>query len=93
MSDTQREAQKVKADAKLDEWRARLEQIEAKARGASADVRSELDRAGDDLREKIQQLRSAMKDESSDLDAEIDRLSASAEGAWEAIKERFRGDD
>ncbi|MBW6468338.1 MAG: hypothetical protein ACNA76_03260 [Anaerosomatales bacterium] len=89
MTDAARDAHKAKAEAKLDEWSARLKQLEAKARASSADAAIEFDKAADDLRDKIEELRAKASEGQDDLESDLERLGRSAEGAWEAIKDRL----
>lgn len=91
MSDMERDAYKAKAQAKIDEWAARLKQIEAKARGSSADAAIEFDKAADDMRARIEEMRDRLAEDSGDLDEQMERLSKSAEGTWQAVKDRLGG--
>jgi hypothetical protein len=93
MTDASREAYKAKAEAKLDEWAARLRLIEAKGRGSSADAAIELDKAADDLRSKIDELRGKMSEGRDDAEDDLDSFIGSVEGAWEAIKDRIEDEE
>jgi hypothetical protein len=73
----------------MDEWGARLKQVEAKARKSSADAAVGLDKAADDLREKIDELRARLDDAGDDTGDDMDDFIASVEGAWDAVKARL----
>jgi uncharacterized protein (TIGR00730 family) len=75
MSDVRRDAYRVKAEATLDEWGARLKQVEAKARKSSADAAVGLDKAADDLREKIDELRARLDEAGDDTGDDMDDSS------------------
>jgi hypothetical protein len=93
MTDAARDAYRAKAEAKLDEWAARLKQIEAKARQTSAEGVIEFDKAADDLRSRMAELRGKMSDEGDDLEDDLEHLFRSAEGAWEALKDRIEDEE
>jgi chromosome segregation ATPase len=73
----QKELQKQKMQAKIDEWRAELDKLEAQARGASADARLKLDEQMTDLRSRIDEGKSALA-----------ALAEKGEEVWESFKER-----
>ena len=78
MSDKdEKELQKQKMQAKIDEWSAELDKLEAQARGASADARLKLDEQMDDLRSRIDEGKSALA-----------ALAEKGEEAWASFKER-----
>jgi hypothetical protein len=89
MSDVRRDAYRVKAEATLDEWGARLKQIEAKARDSSADAAVGLDKAAYELREKTDELRDRLAEVGGETGEELDDFIASVEGAWDAVKDRL----
>jgi hypothetical protein len=73
----QKELQKQKMQAKIDEWRAELDKLEAQARGASADARLKLDEQMKDLRSRIDEGKSALA-----------ALAEKGEEAWASFKEK-----
>lgn len=74
MSDRQRYVEKLKA--RLDEWNAEIDKLEAKARRSKADAGIQYDKLVGDLR--------SMKDDTSARLAEIQRAG---EDSWEHLKE------
>lgn len=73
----QKELQQQKMQAKIDEWRAELDKLEAQARGASADARLKLDEQMEDLRSRIDEGKSALA-----------ALAEKGEEAWASFKEK-----
>jgi len=76
MSTSTRDAYVDKMKAKLDEWNAELDALEAKVRGASADARVKYER-------QINIARSH-RDE---IHGKLDELRDSSEGAWDDLKQ------
>lgn len=74
---SEKELQKQKMQAKLDEWRAEADKLEAQARGASADAQLKLN-------EQIEELRRRIDEGKSGLAA----LAEKGEGAWASFKEK-----
>ncbi len=68
MSD--KELEKQKMQAQLDEWRAEVDKLEAQARGASADAQIELN-------EQIEALQSKIDDGKSKLGALVEKAKES----------------
>lgn len=92
----ERDAYRQKAEAKLDQWRAEIDKLQARAAEASADTRIEYEKQLKTLREKQQDMRrqldelgsagsDAWKDIKSGLDSAWDDLQASMKNA----RERF----
>ena len=65
-----------KKQAQLDEWKAELEKLKAKAEGASGDAKLKLNRQIDAIEKEIE------KGEST-----LESLASAGEGAWSAVKE------
>jgi chromosome segregation ATPase len=66
--------------AKLDQWSADLDKLEAKARDAKADVKVSLQEHIDVLRQKR-----------NDAKARLKEIRESSNGAWEDLKEGLEG--
>jgi uncharacterized coiled-coil DUF342 family protein len=72
---SKRDAYVKKVQAKLDEWNAEIDKLEAKARAAQADAQI-------DLQQRVAELRSK-RDE---MTVKLQRLRDATEGAWEDLK-------
>ena len=70
-----REAYVKKMKAKLDEWNAEIDKLEAKARQNEADVQQQ-------VAEQVETLKKKRKSTEKDLD----RLRQAGESAWEDLK-------
>jgi chromosome segregation ATPase len=82
-----KEAYVAKLKTQLDEWNAELDQLEARVRGAAADVRLKyeeqlrsLRQQRDEARRKLEQIQSAAADA-------WEQLTQGVEDAWNALKE------
>jgi len=73
-----RDAYLEKLKAKLDEWNAEIDRLEAKSRGAEASVRAEYERKLGELRD--------LRD---DARCRADKLESAGEDAWEEMKGGF----
>lgn len=71
-----REAYRQKIEAKLDEWKAEIDRLKAKARQKQVDVETEYKEELNTLREKREELK-----------RKLDKLEDASEDAWEDIKE------
>jgi len=72
---SEKDAYQKKLEAKLDEWRAELQRLKAKAAGAEADVEIE-------LKERLIDLR-AKRDHA---ELRLEKLRNAGEGAWQELK-------
>lgn len=72
----EKELYQQKRQAQLDEWRAEVDKLKAKASGASADAQLELNREIEALEGRIEQGR-----------VKIAELAAASDDAWESIKD------
>ena len=73
-----REAYVQKMHAKIDEWSAEIDRLEAKARGAEAHMKIEYERQLEPMRAQRAQAR-----------AKLDELRGASEEAWESVREGF----
>ncbi len=74
MSD--KELYRQKKQAQLDEWKADLDKLKARASGASADVQLEIHQKIKSLEQKLEKNREKLSE-----------LAESSEDAWESIKD------
>ncbi len=64
-----------KLQAKLDEWNAEIDRLEAKARGTRADVQANLNQRVEEMRSKR-----------AEMARRLEELRHASEGAWEDMK-------
>lgn len=76
MSD--KELYRQKKQAELDEWQAKVDQLKAKASGASADAQLEMNKQIEALESKIEEGQ-----------AKLAEIAETSDDAWESFKERF----
>ena len=74
MSD--KELYQQKKQSQLDEWRAEVDKLKAKASGASADAQLEINKQIKDLENRIEEGKSKLSE-----------LAEAGEDAWESVKE------
>ncbi len=74
MSD--KELFRQKKQAQLDEWKAELDKLKARASGSSADIQLEINQKIHSLEQKIEENR-----------GKLTALAESSEDAWESIKD------
>jgi chromosome segregation ATPase len=72
----EKELYQQKKQAQLDEWQAELEELKAKASGASADAQLKMNTQIEALEGKIEEGK-----------AKLAEIGEASEGAWESIKE------
>ena len=87
----------AKAKAKLDQWNADIEKLQAKAAEAEADAKIEYDKQIADLRKqrdeaeaKMKELREASDEAWGDMKAGFDKAWDSVSGAFDKAMARFR---
>lgn len=73
MTDQSLQTQKFKAQ--LDEWKADLDKLKARAKGASADARIEMQKRIDALDARV-----------AEAGTKLDELSAAGADAWDGLK-------
>ncbi|MFW6207003.1 MAG: hypothetical protein ACOC5J_03630 [Gemmatimonadota bacterium] len=78
------------AKAKLDEWNAELDELEAKARVAKAEQKARYQRLLASLREYRDRLRNRISEVEEAGDAAWDDLKEGAERGWRSLREGFR---
>jgi len=92
-----KEAYEQKLQARLDEWKAEIDKLKAKADGGEADARLRYEKEIDNLqkkqaeaREKLEELRKAGDDAWEDLKAGMENVWSSLEDAIGKATARFK---
>ncbi len=92
-----KEAYQQKLQAKLDEWSAEIDKLKAKADGASADAKIELDKQLAKLRplqeaaaQKLAELKKAGDDAWQDIQQAADKTRASIEEGIKTLRSKFQ---
>ena len=92
-----KQAYQEKLQARLDEWSAEIEKLEAKVSEAQADSKIEYEKQLRELREhrdaaetKLKELRDAGDDAWQDMKAGLDNAWDSLSGAFSKAAERFK---
>jgi len=80
---------KAKLNAQLDEWKADLDKLNAKADGKSADAKKELNESIDALEAKLAQGRSKLEELKGASAEAFENLREGANSAWDSIKDAF----
>lgn len=84
MSDKERMRQKMQAQ--VDEWKADLDKLRAKASAADADVRREIDTRIEALEARVEQGREKLDELARASDEAWDTMKAGVEAAWETLR-------
>ena len=87
---TSRDEWVERAKAKLDEWNAELDELEAKAQAAKADQKTRYDSLISDLREYRDRARRRLEEIEESGDSAWAELKESAEKAWNTLSTGFR---
>lgn len=87
---TKREAYVQKMHARIDEWSADIDRLEAKARAAEADMKIEYERQLERMREQRAQARVKLEELQGASEAAWDSVRAGFESAWESLSKGFR---
>jgi hypothetical protein len=89
VSDAQRQAYQQKAEAQVEEMKAKLDQLRAKASGASADTKARLMREADDLAGSYDEAKQSLMDMIDAGDDVWEDAKLRFEGAWDGLKKKF----
>jgi phage terminase small subunit len=81
-----KEAYLEKFKAQLDEWKADLDSLEAKSRGASADAKIRYDKEASSIRDKMEDARKKASEIQEANEDAWDHLRQGAEDAWDKVK-------
>ena len=87
---SERELYEQRFRAKLDEWRADLAKMKAKAEGASAEARLEWQREVDALEQEIGHAEARLSEMRDARDDAWSSLKEGAEEAWTSLSDGFR---
>jgi CHASE3 domain sensor protein len=88
MSETRRAVYQQKADAELDQMKAKAKELRARAAGASAGVRAKLLGEADEMAEAYDEAKKRMKEMAEAGDEAWDEAKDRFDGAWRALKEK-----
>lgn len=81
----EKQAYQQKLDAKLDEWKAEIDKLRAKADGASADAKLQYDSQIEDLkkrRDEMEQQLEKLRNANAGADKAWDTMSDAMKDAW-----------
>jgi len=86
----EKELYQQKMRAQLDEWKAEIQKLEAKAAGARADVQLEMNRHIRTLKNKIEEGRTKLSALSGATEDAWESVKEGAESTWNSLKASFR---
>lgn len=78
-----------KKQAELDEWQAELARFKAKASGASADAKLEMNRQIKALEGKIEEAKAKLAEVAEASDDAWETIKEGTEAAWNSVKSSF----
>lgn len=85
----EKELYQQKRQAQLDEWKAEVDKLKAKASGASADAQLELNREIEALEGRIEQGRAKIAELAEASDDAWESIKDGVESAWDSMKSAF----
>ncbi|MDY0094257.1 MAG: coiled coil domain-containing protein [Candidatus Vecturithrix sp.] len=85
-----KELYQQKLQAQLDEWEAELNKLRAKASGASADAKLEMNQQIEDMQAKIDEGKAKLSELAETSDDAWDSIKEGVESAWDSLKSGFR---
>ena len=85
-----RDAYVKKLQAKLDEWNADIDKLEAKARASRADVQVALNRKVTELRSRREETTAKLRELRDAGEGAWEELKAGVELAWEALSDAMQ---
>jgi uncharacterized coiled-coil DUF342 family protein len=86
---SEKEIYQQKLKAKLDEWRSDIDKMRAKASGASADVKLEMNKKADELEAKIEEGKDKLAELADASDDKWESIKDDLESKWESLKSSF----
>lgn len=86
---SEKEIYQQKLKAKLDEWRSEIEKMRAKASGASADAKLEMNKKTDELEAKIEEGKNKLAELADASDDKWETMKDDLESKWESLKSAF----
>jgi chromosome segregation ATPase len=87
---SKREAYVQKMKARIDEWSADIERLEARARGAEADMKIKYQEQLAAMRQQREQAREKMRELEDASEDAWERLREGMESAWERMSKAFK---
>lgn len=87
MSD--KELYRQKKQAKLDEWKAEIDKLKARASGASADAQLKMNKQTEALESKIEEGKAKLAELADASDDAWESLKDGIESAWDSVKSAF----
>ncbi len=87
---SEKELYQQKKQAQLDEWKAEVDKLKAKASGASAEAQLELNKQIDVLEGKIEEGRTKLAEIADASEDAWESIKDGAESAWDSRKSAFR---
>ena len=84
-----RKAYEEKLDAQLDEWKAQIALLKAKADKAKAEVKSDYNNTIDNLQHKQDEARTKLQELKSAGDEAWEDIKTGAEKAWSEVKTAY----
>tara|TARA_R110001583_G_scaffold195499_1_gene374371 strand:+ start:32569 stop:32859 length:291 start_codon:yes stop_codon:yes gene_type:complete len=84
-----KELYQQKKQSQLNEWKAELEKLKAKASGASADTQLELNKQIKELQGKLDEGKTKLAEISDANEEAWESLKKGSESAWDSIKSTF----
>ena len=85
----ERELYQQKQKAQLDEWKAQLDKLKAKAAGASADAKLKLNEQIKMLESKVQDAEAKLSELAKAGDDAWDSIKAGVDAAWNSLRSAF----
>lgn len=87
---SERELYQQKRQAQLDEWKAEVDKLRAKASGASADRQLALNEQIKALESKIEQGKAKLAELAEASDDAWESIKKGVESSWDSLKSAFR---
>lgn len=84
-----KELYKQKYQAQIDQWKAEVEKLRAKASGAKADAQLEINKLVSDLEDKVHAANAKMGELSGASEDAWDSVKKSVESSWNSMKASF----
>jgi len=85
----EKELYRQKKQAQLDEWKAEVDKLKAKASGASADAQMELNKQIEALEGKIEEGKAKLAEIADAGEDTWESIKDSVESAWDSMKTAF----
>ncbi len=87
----EKELYEQKMRARLEEWKAELDKLKAKAKGASADTQLEMNQRIEELETAIQQGETRLSALAEASDDAWESIKEGVDAAWESLTSAFKG--